>query len=189
MTRLEAVRTVLGLFSHELLIHCNGMVSREAFEVSDRPQSFYMIGSMGAAASIGLGVSLARPDRRVVVLDGDGNVLMNLGTLAEIGVLAPRNLFHICFDNEVYGSTGNQPTLSSKVDLSRVAQSVGYRLVKKVDERQALEREVRKLREQPGPIFLLVKVIPEEEYETAGRVTLRPEEIRDRFMAEIKGAA
>lgn len=188
MRRMEAVGAVLEACSEELLIHCNGMVSREAFRLSDRPQSFYMIGSMGAAASIGLGLALARPDRKVVVLDGDGNVLMNLGTLAEVGGLGPENFYHVCFDNEVYGSTGNQATLSSKVDLARVARAAGYRRVEKVDGMEGLKAAVRALGEDPGPVFLLVKVVAEAAYETAGRVTLTPEEIRDRFRSAV-GAA
>jgi thiamine pyrophosphate-dependent acetolactate synthase large subunit-like protein len=161
------------------------MVSREAFNTLDRPESFYMIGSMGLAASIGLGVALARPDRKVLIFDGDGNVLMNLGTLTEVAASKPANFFHICFDNGVYGSTGNQPTLARIVDLADVARSAGYRIVKTVDDKATLEKIVTELLQEQGPIFLLVKVIPEEEYETAGRVTLTPEEIRDRFMKAI----
>jgi thiamine pyrophosphate-dependent acetolactate synthase large subunit-like protein len=187
MKRQEAVETVLRLLTDELVVHCNGMVSREAFNLIDRPENFYMIGSMGLTASIGLGVALARPDCRVLIFDGDGNVLMNLGTLAEVAAFKPLNFFHLCFDNGVYGSTGNQPTLSRSVDLSQIARSAGYRIVKVVNEKATLEKAVRELLREQGPIFLLVKVIPEEKYETAGRVTLSPEEIRDRFMAAIAG--
>ena len=187
MKRQEAVEAVLRLLSHEWVIHCNGMVSREAFNILDRPENFYMIGSMGLTASIGLGVALARPDRKVLVFDGDGNVLMNLGTLTEVAAFNPANFFHLCFDNGVYGSTGNQPTLSRTVDLSQIARSAGYRIVKVVSEKTVLEKTVSQLLQEEGPIFLLVKVIPEEKYETAGRVTLTPEEIRDRFMAAIAG--
>ena len=185
MKRQEAIETVLRLLTNELVIHCNGMVSREAFNILDRPENFYMIGSMGLTASLGLGVALARPDRKVMAFDGDGGVLMNLGTLAEVGSLKPKNFFHLCFDNGVYGSTGNQPTLARIVDLDGVARSAGYRIVERVNDRPALEKSVRALRGEEGPIFLLIKVVPEEQYETAGRVTLSPEEIRDRFMAAV----
>jgi sulfopyruvate decarboxylase beta subunit len=186
MRRQEAVETVLRLLSHELVIHCNGMVSREAFHALDRPESFYMIGSMGLTASIGLGVALARPDRKVVIFDGDGNVLMNLGTLTEVGAFKPKNFFHVCFDNGVYGSTGNQPTLTQSINLDKVAKSAGYRVVRRVDDGINLESTVRDLLQQQGPIFLLIKVTPDVEYETAGRVTLSPEEIRDRFMNAVQ---
>ena len=186
MKRQEAIETVLRLLNQELVIHCNGMVSRESFQIKDRTENFYMIGSMGLTASIGLGLALARPDRKVMIFDGDGNVLMNLGTLAEVAAFRPRNYFHICFDNGVYGSTGNQPTLARVVDLAQVARAAGYRIVKTVDERIALGKAVKELLQGQGPIFLLVKVVPEEEFETAGRVTLSPEEIRDRFMAAVR---
>ncbi len=186
MKRQEAVETVLRLLNRELVIHCNGMVSREAFHIMDRPENFYMIGSMGLTASIGLGVALARPDRKVVIFDGDGNVLMNLGTLTEVGAFKPENFFHICFDNGVYGSTGNQPTLARIVDLALLARSAGYRIVETASEKTALEKTARELLQERGPIFLLVKVVPEEKYETAGRVTLSPEQIRDRFMIAVR---
>ena len=110
---------------------------------------------------------------------------MNLGTLTEVAAFKPTNFFHLCFDNGVYGSTGNQPTLARVVDLAQVARSAGYRIVKTVNEKVALGKTVKQLLQEQGPIFLLVKVISEEEYETAGRVTLTPEEIRDRFMATV----
>ena len=185
MKRQEAVETVLRLLSNELVIHCNGMVSREAFNIMDRPESFYMIGSMGLSASIGLGVALAKPDRKVLIFDGDGNVLMNLGALAEVAAFKPENFYHFCFDNGVYGSTGNQPTLARDVDLAQVARAAGYRIARRVTERVALEKEVKELLQKQGPIFFLVKVVPEPEYETAGRVTLSPEAIRDRFMKAV----
>src|SRR5438132_1929201 len=80
-------------------IHANGYIGRAGCAARDRDEAFYMIGSMGLAASIGLGVALARPERRVLVLDGDGNVLMNAGTLATIAATGPMNLLHVCFDN------------------------------------------------------------------------------------------
>ncbi len=188
MRRRDAVELVLKhLASEDLGICCNGMVSREAFDRLDRPGNFYMIGSMGLAASIGLGVALARPTRRVAVLDGDGNVLMNLGTLSEVSALRPQNFYHICFDNEVYGSTGNQPTLSRFIDLAEVARAAGYRSVEKAADPDGLKTALQGLLAQPGPAFLLAKVEVDAEYETAGRVTLSPEAIRDRFMGAAGG--
>src|SRR5262249_58983528 len=100
---------------------------RAAFGAGDSERSFYMIGSMGLASSIGLGIALARPDLRVVVLDGDGNVLMNLGTLATIAAAAPPNLLHVCFDNSMHASTGGQATISDRVALDAMARAAGYR--------------------------------------------------------------
>src|SRR5260370_34190498 len=88
-----------------------------------------MMGSMGLASAIGLGVALTRPARSTVVFDGDGNLLMNLGILPMVGSNAPRGFVHIVFDNEVYGSTGNQRSAASGVRLDAVAAAAGYRTV------------------------------------------------------------
>ena len=92
MTRAEAIQAVLSKLTDELVIICNGFPSREAFAFRDRPENFYMIGSMGLTPAIGIGVALAKPSRMVVVFDGDGNVLMNMGTLATIAAHQPKNL-------------------------------------------------------------------------------------------------
>jgi len=141
-SRGRAAGAVLELLTDELVVVCNGFLSREVFALRDRPENFYMIGSMGQAPAIGLGLALAQPRRKVVVLDGDGNVLMALGTLATVGALAPKNFVHIVFDNEVYGSTGNQPTLSRTVRLEQMAKAAGYRNVERVRELVAVVEEL-----------------------------------------------
>ena len=139
-------------------IHANGYIGRAGCAARDRDESFYMIGSMGLAASIGLGVALARPERRVLVLDGDGNVLMNLGTLATIAAVRPANLLHVCFDNGVHASTGAQPTISGRVRLDEVARAAGYRSVRRVETPGALAAEAPAFLSEPGPSFLLVRI-------------------------------
>jgi sulfopyruvate decarboxylase subunit beta len=175
---------VLELITDQPLIVCNGFPSREVFKVADRPANFYMIGSMGGAPAIGLGVALAKPNKTVVVFDGDGNVLMGLGTLATIGALKPKNLLHIVFDNEVYGSTGNQPTLSRVVPLDQMAKAAGYRNVERVREREDLVYEFKDMLRKDGPSFLLVKVT--EQVEDVDRVPLEPDDITRRFMKAIE---
>jgi hypothetical protein len=98
---------------------------------------------MGLAPAIALGLALARPDRRAVVFDGDGNLLMNLGILAMIGGRRTRNLLHLVFDNEVYGSTGNQASPSREVRLDRLAAGAGYRTAVAVAEPGELETALR----------------------------------------------
>src|SRR5436309_9853453 len=106
MRQDEALRALQPLLGDAVVVHANGYIARSSFNVEDRPGNFYMIGSMGLASSIGLGVALSRPDRRVVIYDGDGNLLMNLGATAVIAAKRPANLIHVCFDNGVYASTG-----------------------------------------------------------------------------------
>ncbi len=178
-SRGRAIGAVLDVLTDELVVVCNGFPSREAYTQRDRPENFYMIGSMGVASAIGLGVALAQPDRRVVVFDGDGNVLMGMGTLATIGVLKPANFLHIVFDNEVYGSTGNQPTLSQTVPLDAIASAVGYRNVQRVRACDDLAEAARTLLTSEGPSFLLVKV--SRQVEEVGRVEIEPVAMTERF--------
>lgn len=183
-SRSRAIEAVLGLLTDQPVIICNGFPSREAFKLRDRPTHFYMIGSMGVAPAIGLGVALVKPDKKVVVLDGDGNVLMGMGTLATIGALKPKNFIHVVLDNEVYGSTGNQPTFSRVVRLDQVAKAAGYVNVERVREREDLVYELKDMLGKDGPSFLLVKVT--EQAEDVDRVPLEPVEITQRFKKAIE---
>ena len=178
-SRAQAIQALFEMLADQPVIVCNGFPSREAQKIKDRAGTFYMIGSMGVAASIGLGLALAKPDQQVVVFDGDGNVLMGMGTLATIGALRPKNLTHVVFDNEVYGTTGNQPSYSRVVRLDHVAKAAGYATVERVWEREDIMYEFKHMLEHDGPHFLLIKV--NEQIEDADRVALDPPEITKRF--------
>jgi thiamine pyrophosphate-dependent acetolactate synthase large subunit-like protein len=159
MTLADALAVIAPLVPDgTVTIHANGYIGRAGCAARDRDESFYMIGSMGLASSIGLGVALAEPRRRVLVLDGDGNVLMNLGTLATIAAARPGNLLHVCFDNGAHASTGAQPTVTDRVRLDDVARAAGYRAVSRVDGRDALVAEAPRFLACEGPAFLLVRV-------------------------------
>ena len=154
----EALALIVPHLRNEVCVHANGYISRAAFGARDRDECFYMVGSMGLASSIGLGLALARPDRRIVVFDGDGNVLMNLGTLGTVAAAAPPNLLHLCFDNEAHASTGGQPTISNRVPLDAIARAAGYRWTGRVETPEALAAEAPAFVAREGPAFLLVKV-------------------------------
>lgn len=183
MNYTEAITTITKLLEDQLVICANGLISRETFTIDDRIENFYMIGSMGLASSIGLGIALSKPSRKVVIFDGDGNLLMNLGTLAMVGALQPRNFLHIVFDNEAYASTGNQPTLTNSIELEEIARSSGYVYIKKASNAKALRKEMTKLLKKEGPSFLLVKTSIDNEERELGRVTHTPEQIKERFMS------
>jgi phosphonopyruvate decarboxylase len=180
LAALSAARKPLGA---EPIVHANGYVCRESFAVGDRPQNFYMIGSMGLASAIGLGLALAAPGRRSIVFDGDGNLLMNFGILAMVGALQPRNFVHLVFDNEVYGSTGNQASPSRDVRLDRVAAAAGYRSSVAVTAPADVEAAVDAAIRTDGPHFVLAKVTAEEA--DVPRIPFTPEQIRDRFRASL----
>jgi thiamine pyrophosphate-dependent acetolactate synthase large subunit-like protein len=184
MKGIEALEEMISQLDDQPVVHANGFICRESFTVKDRPGNFYMIGSMGLASSIGLGVALARPDKKTIIFDGDGNVLMSMGTLAMIAASAPKNLVHVALDNEVYESTGSQATLSASVPLDEVARSAGYPLVMKITSKEDLGPAFKKALSSDGPSFLLVKVEPSFDRNT-GRVTHTPEEIKARFMETV----
>ncbi len=185
MNYREAITTITELLDDQLVVCANGLVSREAFTIKDRNENFYMIGSMGMASSIGLGVALSKPSRKVIILEGDGNLLMNLGSLPMAGSLQPGNLLHIVLDNEVYASTGNQPTISNVIELEEIAKSARYAYVKKVTTNEDLKREVVYTLKNDGLSFLLVKIADKEEQRKIGRVTHNPEQIKERFMSTM----
>ena len=126
MTRLEATRVIVGLAGDAPIVASLGHPAYDLFAAGDRPRNFYTWGSMGLASSIGLGLALARPDVRVFVLDGDGSLLMNLGSLATIGLLQPANLVLVVMDNEEYATTGGQKTPTAHgADLDAAARAMG----------------------------------------------------------------
>lgn len=126
MARYDAIKDIMENIEDELVI-CNiGFPSRELYEIDDRSQNFYMIGSMGLASSIGLGLALAKPNKNIVVIDGDGSLLMNMGSFVTVFANNPSNLTWIVIDNGAYGSTGNQDTYAQLLDLVEVARGVGF---------------------------------------------------------------
>jgi thiamine pyrophosphate-dependent acetolactate synthase large subunit-like protein len=184
MKGIEAFNEIIPLLGDEPVVHANGFICRESFNVKDRPENFYMTGSMGLASSIGLGVALAKPDKKTIIIDGDGNVLMAMGVLAMIAASAPKNLLHVVIDNEVYESTGSQSSLSSKVSLEEIARSSGYASVMKITKKEEIKPAFTKMLSSDGPNFLLIKVEPSFDPGT-GRVTHTPEEITARFMESL----
>ena len=181
LSRLDALAAARKPLGREPLVHANGYICRESFSLGDRPENFYMIGSMGLAPAIGLGLTLARDETATVVFDGDGNLLMNLGILPLVAALAPPRLVHVVFDNEVYGSTGNQHSIAAEVRLDRLAAAAGYRAVAAVTSAADVTEAVGSALAGDGPHFILVKVTPEQA--EAPRIPYTPHELRDRFRA------
>jgi len=131
--------------------------------VGDHDLNFPLWGAMGGAASVGLGIALAQPDRRVLVLTGDGEMLMGLGSLATIALQKPENLAVVVLDNERYGETGMQQTHTAfGVDLPAAAAAVGILVTGTVRDQGELDTALPVIRETPGPVFYSIKVKAEE---------------------------
>ena len=128
VSRQDALREVVARtpVGSTAVLATTGFCGRELYAIEDRPNQLYMVGSMGCVTPLALGLALARPDLRVVALDGDGAALMRLGAFATVGAYGPRNLFHLLLDNGVHDSTGGQATVSANVSFAEIAAACGY---------------------------------------------------------------
>lgn len=162
LDRREAVAQLLGGRGDALLVTGLGSTTWDAAAVGDVAENFYVWGGMGGAAMIGLGLALAQPERRVLVVTGDGEMLMGLGALATIAVQRPQNLAVVVIDNEVYGETGMQFTHTRfGVDLAGIAAASGFESARTVYTQSDLDTLSAALYEAPGPLFAAVKVSTE----------------------------
>ena len=183
MNRKQAISIIVKEVGNNPIISANGFISRDLYETCDRNQNFYMIGSMGLSSSIGLGVALKNPKIKVFVFDGDGNILMNLGSLTTIGSLQPKNLIHIIFDNNSHESTGGQPTHSNKIKLSRIGKSVNYKVFNIISKKELISN-FKKIINHKGPVMIVVKV--NKSKKVSKRVEIEPKKIVERFTNSLK---
>jgi len=191
MNREDAIKTIVdNLDGSEAIVSTTGKTSRELFEYrierNEKPMDFYTVGGMGCAASIALGIALQKPEKEIFVFDGDGAVIMQMGSLATIGHYKPSNFNHILFDNRAHDSTGGQMTVSDTVDFEKVALSCGYRNVIAVSTIDTLKQAITKMKSLKGPKMLIVK-IKKGARENLGRPTTTPIENKKNFMELLKG--
>jgi thiamine pyrophosphate-dependent acetolactate synthase large subunit-like protein len=159
LSRADLTRRLVELAGDALLVAGIGNAGFDLHAAGERPGNFYMQGSMGLGVPIGLGLALAQPERTVVVLEGEGSVLMNLGALATVGREAPENLTLIVWDNEQWQLTGGQPVATaSSCDLAAVAAACGLRSVAAPRDEEAFVSEVRRALDAPGPHAIVVKI-------------------------------
>ena len=179
-SRIHAIHAITELFKDDALI-CNiGFPSQELYQADDKPSNFYMIGSLGLVSSIGLGLSLTCK-KRIIVIDGDGSLLMNLGSLATVANMSPENLIWFAIDNRSYGSTGDQRTWTAgKTDLSALAKGAGIEQVYKVNCDEGLKESIGSLSSRKGPLFVHITASPGSGH--LKPIPLDPISIRNRFM-------
>lgn len=182
MIRTEALQAILeSLKGNEAIIATTGKTGRELFTIADRANHLYVVGGMGTASAIGFGLAQTLPKQPVVVIDGDGAALMKLGSLATIGYYQPANLLHIILDNESHDSTGGQQTVSGVVRFAEIAAAANYRRAESADDPAEVRALVRELRQQLGPSLLHIKLRPGSP-KNLGRPTVKPHEVKERFM-------
>lgn len=185
MNAREALEAVLSQLGDEPAVYATGFLARTAQAVRMRPQDFYMIGSMGLVSSIAAGIAISKPKTKVVALDGDGALLMNLGGLPTIGALGLKNFVHVVIDNESYESTGGQRSYSARVRLDAVAKACGYRSTAFAKDPASLRRAVRAALRSTGPSFVLAKVTPDKAA-PAPRIEATPEAMTKTFSESFK---
>jgi thiamine pyrophosphate-dependent acetolactate synthase large subunit-like protein len=159
LKRREAVPALLAGIDDELIVCGLGSPVSDVMGVGDRPLNFYLLGAMGLATSVGLGLALVQPERSVIVLTGDAELMMNAGALATIGVKKPRNLSVVVLDNERFGETGEQVShTSAGIDIAGIAAASGFAVSETIREMTRVESVRRRISENAGPYLAVIKV-------------------------------
>lgn len=184
-SRREVLEKIIHLTpeSNTVLIATTGYTGRELFAIADRVNHLYMVGSMGCASSLGLGLALARPDLHVVVIDGDGAALMRMGNFATIGTYAGSNLTHLLLDNEAHDSTGAQATVAGNVRFADIAAACGYAVAYDGNDIRLVEELLVK-NETTGPRFGHLKICTGT-LENLPRPDTKPADVLRRLMQHI----
>jgi thiamine pyrophosphate-dependent acetolactate synthase large subunit-like protein len=162
LDRCEAVPKLVGDANDFLIIAGLAGTARDTAHLCEPNANYYALaGVMGGATAMGLGLALAQPERRVLVLTGDGELLMNVGSLATVSIMHPPNLSIVCVDNGHYGETGYQKSHTSLgVDLAAMASGAGIRTVRTVTQASEIPEASKIIRQLDGPSFILLKVAP-----------------------------
>jgi len=183
--REEAFKILSEFISDELVVTGIGTQTIFWYQVKHRQENLYLLGPMGLAPAVGLGIALACPDKRVIAIEGDGSLLMALSSLAAIAHSRPKNFLLICMDNGIYESGGKGITVNKgKTDFAKTAQGVGINPSKSVDNLQSLKAAIREMLQKWECSFLHVKVAP---LKTPIRPPdLTPPEIKYQFLASIR---
>jgi thiamine pyrophosphate-dependent acetolactate synthase large subunit-like protein len=166
-----------------------GRGGRHWVQISTNPNRDVPLGdpAMGGHASFGLGLALAQPDKKVVLFDSEGDVLMGMGALATIAEQAPRNFYHFMLDNECYATTGGQPVPNAKnIAYDVIARGAGYPQAYAFDNLEDFSNSLKAILDQPGPVFVALKVDPEIENEPIGRRPRWQTRSRDQVVKDLQ---
>jgi thiamine pyrophosphate-dependent acetolactate synthase large subunit-like protein len=187
LDRCDAVPALIGRHEDFLIVSGLAGTSRDVAALTqDGAYTYTMAGAMGGACMIGLGLALARPDKRVLVVTGDGELLMNIGALSTIAVLNPANLAIICVDNGHYGETGYQKSHTSLgVDLEKIAVGSGIKATRTISAEEEVAHGARLLRQGNGTAFVVLRVKPTDP--PAFKRNMDPSACRNRFRGALLG--
>ncbi|OAB45205.1 phosphonopyruvate decarboxylase [Paenibacillus antarcticus] len=179
--RYDALSTIQSLTdSNTVQLATTGKTGRELYEVEDISNNFYMVGSMGCINSIGLGLALSKEDKDIIVIDGDGALLMRMGALATNGYYSPPNMLHILLDNNAHDSTGGQKTVSDNLDFVEITAACGYTKSIYVHNLDQLRSSIIDWKREKSLTFLHLKIAPGSKKDLA-RPHIKPYEVKDRL--------
>lgn len=187
LSREEAIQTIAATLGEtDCIVSTTGMISRELFEYrtamkQSHERDFLTVGSMGHASQIALGIALELPQRKIWCFDGDGAVIMHMGSMAIVASKAPKNFVHVVFNNGAHDSVGGQPTVGLTINLPEIAKAVGYKKAYQVDNGVNLSSILNQLKHQEGPLFLEVRV-KKGNRKDLGRPTTTPIQNKDAIM-------
>jgi len=179
MSREESLKVILNnLPDSSIIVSTTGKTSREIFEIRENKKElhnkdFLTVGSMGHCSSIALGIAIAKPDRKIICIDGDGSLIMHMGGLSTVGKLNPSNFYHILINNLVHESVGGQQTSANAINFSSIAKSNGYNNVFSLDNKEQLEFQINEFINQSGPALLEV-LVKAGSRKNLGRPTIKP---------------
>ena len=181
-TRSQVLKELIKNINNKIgVIATTGKTGRELFSLNDCKNFFYQVGSMGCASAISLGVAL-NTKKKIIMLDGNGSLLMKMGNMSTIGANRPKNLIHILLDNNVHDSTGQQLTNASTVDFANIAANCGYKESYSTDNTNNFSNIIKKkLSNTHGPIFIRIK-IQKGSVQNLGRPTIHPKDVARRFQ-------
>ena len=181
-TRSEALKVLNKVAGKgTAIIATTGYTGRELYEIEDRENQIYMVGSMGCALPLGFGIAITKPKLKIYVIDGDGALLMRTGTMATVGAHQPENLIHILLDNEVHESTGGQGTVSGGVSFSTIAKGFGYKHTFSSDKLEEFKDLLNSASSQDGPTFIHFK-IKKGTLKDLGRPVVTPVQVKERLI-------
>jgi len=186
MTREEIIRKIVAVSGDDAIVSTTGKASRELFEIREangqsHGYDFLTVGSMGHSSSIALGIALQKPEKKVWIIDGDGAVLMHMGSMALLGTNAPKNVVHVVINNGAHETVGGMPTVAKEIDLVKIAEGCGYGKAVCVSEFEALEGVLKEAKEYKGLSFIEVKCAIGAR-DDLGRPTTTAKENKEKFM-------
>lgn len=190
MKREEVIRHIVKYAGDDIIISTTGKASRELFEIREsnnqtHDNDFLTVGSMGHASSIAFGIAINKPSSKIWCIDGDGSLLMHMGSMAVIGAYKPDNIIHVVINNSAHETVGGVPTVASDINISGIAEACGYSYVQSVESYDLLDKVLEKTKQATGPVFIEARCALGARSDL-GRPTSTPKENKLLLMERLK---